>query len=120
MPIVEAMAVMGRINPFFEKAGMQPYTAATPVRNARLLEALRSIGIEDRCLINPRMAHDRITRLDRGRGEFIEREIDRYLQSYGRRREMHPGINRTKFVCGRLTDRPAYYIWFNEGMELRI
>ena len=120
VPVVEALAVMGMINPFFEKAGMQAYTATAPVRNVRLIEALRSIGIEDRCLINPRTAQDTIARLDRDRGRFIEREIDLFLQSYGRRREMRPGLNRTKYVLSKLTDRPAYYIWFNEGMELRI
>jgi len=32
VPIIEAMAVMGLVNPFFEKAGMTAYKAPLPVR----------------------------------------------------------------------------------------
>ncbi len=120
VPIIEALAVMGLVNPFFEKAGMQAYTAGTPQRCVRLIEALSSIGIEDSSLINPRKVQDGISRLDKDRGRFIEREISLFLQSYGKRRRMSPGFNRTKFVLSRLTERPAYYIWFKPDMELRI
>ena len=119
VPFVEGLAVMGLVNPFLEKAGMQAYTAKTPVRSARLIEALSSVGIEGRCLINPRIVQDRIGRLDKGSGQFIEREISLFLQSYGSRRTMSPGLNRTRYVLTKLTDRPAYYIWFNPDMELR-
>jgi len=111
---------MGLVNPFFEKGGMQAYTAETPLRNARLIEVFSSLGIEDRCLINPRKVQDRIDRLDKDAGQFIEREISLFLQSYGRRARMSPGLNRTRYVLTKLTDRPAYYIWFNPDMELRI
>jgi len=120
VPIIEALAVMGLVNPFFAKAGMQAYTAKTPLRSARLIEALSSIGIEGRCLINPRKVQDRIDQLDKDSAKFIEREINLFLQTYGSRRTMSPGLNRTKYVLTKLTDRPAYYIWFNPDMELRI
>ncbi|HLB74671.1 MAG TPA: hypothetical protein VJJ98_11675 [Sedimentisphaerales bacterium] len=130
VPIIEALAVMGLVNPFFEKAGMQGYAAKMPVRSVRLIEALSSVGIlasaertaagEDRCLINPRKVQDAIDRLDEDAGKFIEREIGLFLQSYGSRRKMSPGFDRTKYILSKLTDRPAYYIWFNPNMELRI
>ena len=120
VPIVEALAVMGLVNPFFEKAQMQAYTAPIPQRNVRLIEALGSVGIEDSSLISPSKVQDRIDLLDKDAGRFIEREIDLFLQSFGKRRDMHPGPNRTRYVLSRLTDRPAYYIWFNHDMELRI
>jgi hypothetical protein len=130
VPIIEALAVMGLVNPFFEKAGMQGYTAKVSVRSVRLIEALRSVGIlasaergaagDDRTLINPRQVHDRIARLDKDAGKFIEQEIGLFLQSYGGRRKMSPGFDRTKYILSKLTDRPAYYIWFNPNMELRI
>ncbi|MHC4744820.1 MAG: hypothetical protein ACYS8Z_23140, partial [Planctomycetota bacterium] len=63
---------------------------------------------------------DRIDRLEGDAARFIEREITRFIQSFGRRRHMPPGPNRTKYVLARLTDRPAYYIWFNPDIELRI
>ena len=50
VPIVEAMAVMGLINPFFEKAGMTPLLVAgkgkMPARCVQLTEALSMVGIE--------------------------------------------------------------------------
>ena len=120
VPFVEALAVMGLVNPFFEKGGMQAYTAKIPMRNARLIEALSSVGIEGRCLINPRKVQDRIAQLDKNSGQLIEREIGLFLQSYGKRRSMSAGLNRTRYVLTKLTDRPTYYIWFNPDMELRI
>lgn len=120
VPIVEAMAVMGLVSPFFEKADMQRYTAAVPRRNIRLIEALGSVGIPQSLLISPRKVQDRIDRLEKSDAEFLEREINGFIQSFGRRRHMTRGPNRTKYVLARLTDRPAYYIWFNPDIELRI
>jgi len=120
VPVIEALAVMGLVNPFFAKAGMQQYAAKTPARCIRLIEALSFIGIEDSDLIHPRRAHDKITRLDAERGRFIDLEIGLFLQSYGSRRRMKPGPNRTKYALSRLTERPVYYIWFNPQMEIRI
>jgi len=120
VPIVEALAVMGLINPFFEKANMQGYTAAAPPRNERLIEALGSVGIEGSSLISPRKVQDRIDMLDAEAGTFIEQEISLFLQSFGKRRDMRPGPARTEYILTKLTDRPAYYIWFNPAMELRI
>jgi hypothetical protein len=39
-PIIEAVAVMGMVNPFLEKAGMKAYTAPEKASNIRLKEAL--------------------------------------------------------------------------------
>ncbi|MHC4745560.1 MAG: hypothetical protein ACYS8Z_26900, partial [Planctomycetota bacterium] len=109
VPIVEAMAVMGLVSPFFEKAGMQTYTAPTPPRNIRLIEALGSVGIQESLLVRPKWVQDRIDRLEGDAARFIEREITRFIQSFGKRRHMKAGPNRTKYVLARLTDRPAYY-----------
>jgi len=120
VPVIEAMAVMGIVNPFFEKAGMQPYTAKTPARCVRLIEALSTVGIEDKDLIDAREVQQKIEGLNKARLQFIEREIGLFLQSYGRRRYMPPGPDRTRYILSRLTERPVYYLWFNPKMELRI
>ena len=52
---------------------------------------------EDRCLISPRKVHDAIGRLDEDAGKFIEREIALFLQSYGRRRRMPQGLDRSMY-----------------------
>jgi GNAT superfamily N-acetyltransferase len=112
-PIIEALAVMGLVNPFFEKAGMKPYTAPLPARCAELIEALSLVGIEQHQVIDPAYMHGRVCELTWPKADFIEGRIRRFLQSYGRRRDMAPGLERTKYVLSKLTDRPVYYIWFN-------
>ncbi|MGD0077904.1 MAG: hypothetical protein ABSB91_04660 [Sedimentisphaerales bacterium] len=132
VPFVEALAVMGQVNPFFEKAGMTRYDAPPSPACVRLLEALGAVGIEEQDLIDPGLVQQKLdsrpARRDcaklrlRGndKSEFIEREITRFLQCYGRRRLMPPGIERTEFVLSKLTDRPVYYLWKNPTIELRI
>ena len=116
VPIIEAMAVMGFVNPFLEKAGMKAYTAKIPVRSLQLTEALSMVGIEAKELIDPQEVLRKLDRLPAPKSEFIERQIRRFLQSYSRRRNMQPGLERTRYVLSKLTERPIYYIWFNEKL----
>ena len=120
VPFIEALAVMGRVNPFFEKAGMTRFDAPPSAGCVRLIEAFGTIGIDERDLIDPRFVQQKIDGLQRPSADFIEREIVKFLQGYGRRRLMKPGIERTRFIMGKLTDRPVYYFWKNTGVELRI
>jgi hypothetical protein len=116
-PIIEAMAVMGQVNPFLEKAGMIPYASKLPKRFAQIIEALGMIGIEDKDLIDPEKVQGKLAQLTRAEAKFIDCEIKRFLKGYGSRRNMHPGPERTKYVLSRLTARPVYYIWFNESIS---
>jgi GNAT superfamily N-acetyltransferase len=118
--IIEAMAVMGLVNPFFEKAGMKVFAAKTPERCVRLVEAFSMVGVEERLLIKPTKAQAKLDRLAADKAEFIELEINRFLQSYGSRRYSVPGPERTRYVLSKLTERPLYYIWFNPQLNLVI
>ncbi len=117
VPIIEAMAVMGQVNPFLEKAGMIPYVSTLPKRFVQLIEALGMIGIEDRDLIYPEKVQEKLARLTRTKAEFMDCEIKRFLKGYGRRRNMPPGPERTRYILSRLTARPVYYIWFNKTIS---
>ncbi|MHC4460388.1 MAG: hypothetical protein ACYS30_03045 [Planctomycetota bacterium] len=117
VPIVEAMAVMGLVNPFFEKAGMKAYKAKMPARCEQLAEALSMVGIEKDLLIDPQKAQERLSQLKGAEAEFIKLQMRNFLQSYGKRRQMQPGPERTRFVLSKLTLRPVYYIWFNPNLE---
>ena len=119
VPIVEAMAVMGIVNPFFEKAGMKAFTAKIPARCVRLVQALSMVGIERQELIDPQKVQTRLDRLPGAKAEFIELEIYRFLQSYGSHRYGQAGLERTRYILGKLTARPIYYIWFNPKLKLR-
>ena len=112
-PIIEAAAVMGVINPFFEKAGMKAYRAPEKEHNIRFKEALSAVGIEQELFFDPVTANQKIDRLCKKRAEFIEQEIRRFLRSYSDRRYSRPSLKRTAFILNKLTTRPMYYIWFN-------
>jgi hypothetical protein len=119
VPIIEAMAVMGLANPFFEKAGMKAFTAAMPARCVQLTEALSMVGIEERELIDIQTVQGKLDRLPKAQADFIELQIAQFLQSYGKRRNMSQGPERTRFVLSKLTARPVYYIWFNPELDTR-
>ena len=114
VPIVEAMAVMGLINPLFEKAGMKAYRAKPTARCVQLIEAFNIVGIEEAELVWPQKVQRKIEQLLPREAEFIEQQITTFLQRYGQRRQMGPCIERTRYVLSKLTFRPVYYIWFNE------
>jgi hypothetical protein len=119
VPIIEAMAVMGLVNPFLEKAGMRAFKPKIQERCVRLVEALSMVGIERQELIDPQKVQTRLDRLPTASAEFIELEIYRFLQSYGSHRYSQAGLERTRYILSKLTARPVYYIWFNPRLELR-
>ena len=118
VPIIEAMAVMGLVNPFFEKAGMKAFTAQMPARCVRLVEAFSMAGVEKQDLINPQKVQAKLDRLPAAKAEFIELEMKRFLQGYGNHRYSEVGLERTRYVLSKLTLRPVYYIWFNPKLKL--
>jgi hypothetical protein len=121
VPIVEALAVMGHVNPFFEKAGMKAYVAKEPLRCVQLIEAFSTVGITKEIIIDPQLVQQKLDVLPKWTKRFIEQQVKIFLQSYGQsRRNMPPGPERTKYVLSKLTERPVYYIWFNKNLEGRI
>jgi hypothetical protein len=123
VPFVEALAVMGRVNPFFEKAGLTRYDAPVSASCIRLIEAFSAVGVDEEDLIDAELVQNRLSSLVTCRSycesQFIESEMTRFLQSYGQRCFMLPGIERTRFILNKLTDRPVYYLWRNPQVELR-
>jgi len=113
VPVIEAMAVMGLVNPFFERAGMRAFSAKMPARCVQLMEALSLVGIEKQQLIDPKKVQRKLEQLQGEEAEFIEHQIQNFLQSYGKRRYMPAGLERTRYILSKLTFRPVYYIWFN-------
>ncbi len=121
VPIVEALAVMGHVNPFFEKAGMKAYAAKESLRCVRLIEAFSAVGITKEIFINPQVAQRKLDALPKQTNHFIEQQIKFFLQSYGQSwQNMPPGIAQTKYVLSKLTERPVYYVWFNKNLEAGI
>ncbi len=117
VPIVEALGVMPRVNPFLERAGMRVFEPRVPVEHVTLIEAFSAVQVEDRDLVSPEIVQDRLDRLTGRQAAFIERHIAEFLKSHNTRRTMPPGIERTRYLLGKLTHRPAYYIWINPLMK---
>jgi len=118
VPIIEAMAVMGAVNPFFERAGMKAYSAKTPARCVQMTEAFSLIGIEGPMLLDAEAAEKKLKKLSRRQANFFERQAKLFLQSYGKRKLMPPGPERSGFILSKLTYRPVYYIWFNPDLTV--
>ena len=113
VPIIEALGVMPRVNPFLERAGLKSVAPRVPVEHVELLEALGAVGIEEDDFIDPQAVQEKLGRLAGPADDFIEARMQRFLKSHGSRRTMPAGIERTRYVLGKLTHRPVYYIWFN-------
>jgi hypothetical protein len=118
--VIEAMAVMGRVNPFLERAGMTAYAAKTPVRCVQLVEAFSLVGIEEEMFIDPPKVQEKLDSLGGREAEFIEFQIRDFLDSYGDGRNKPAGLERTRYVLSRLTSRPVYYIWFNPKLAFSV
>lgn len=116
VPIVEALGVMPLVNPFLERAGMKVFEPRAPVEHVTLIEAFSAVDVEESELVSPQAVQDRLDRLTGLQAAFIERHIAEFLKSHGTRRTMPPGLERTRYLLGKLTHRPSYYIWFNPLM----
>ena len=121
MPYIEALAVMGKVNPFFEKAGMMKFEAPQPLRSVKLRQALSAIGIEDTDLVDIEKTHNKLQSINRKAKCFIEKHITDFLAAYGKKgRLMRDGLARTEFFISRLSERPVYYLWRNTACDLKI
>jgi len=118
VPIIEAVAVMGQVNPFFEKAGMTAYTAKTPARCVQLIEAFSFAAIEGKDLIDPQIVLRKLSKLPADKARFLDTQINYFLQSYGKRRYMQRSAEQIRYVLSKLTARPVYYIWFNPRITI--
>ena len=97
---VEALAAMGRVNPFFERAGMRAFDRPALPEAVRLVaalevERLRAVDLAD---------------LSRVKWTgFLERELRRFCRREGTWEEMIAEAR------GRLLSQPVYYVWGRGG-----
>jgi len=105
------------VNPFLERAGLRCFAPRVPVAQVELLEALSAVGIEQDDLVDPERVQQKLAHLAPSAGDFLETRVQRFLRSHGSRRTMPSGIERTRYLLGKLTHRPAYYIWFHPQLR---
>ena len=121
MPYIEALAVMGKINPFFEKAGMMKFEAKPTGRCVKMAEVLGVLGIEGNDLVDTERVNAMIESLSGRQRAFLERNIGNFLAAYGRKgRKIRHCIERTEMILNKLSERPVYYLWRNGQCRLKI
>ena len=124
VPIIEALGVMCTVNPFLERAGMKGFAPRAGFEHVALLEAFSFVGIEleaNDCSplrIDPHALQERIDALTDEKAAFLERAIQGVLKSHGTRRTMPAGLERTRYLLTRLTNRPMYYLWQHPTLEV--
>lgn len=112
----EALAVMGRISPFSERAGMTVYERPTLSVDERALAALRYVGITPQRLAMSEALARGIADLPDDLRAFIECELRRwYRAAGGRGASRDTSLDKVlRAAQQRLLARPVYYLHENK------
>ncbi|MFA5864466.1 MAG: hypothetical protein WC975_07235 [Phycisphaerae bacterium] len=114
---VEASAVMGLINPFFQKAGMTMYTAPPELKNEILLAAFHHVGIPTENLQNTPTLIQQIKNLKPTQKKFLLSQIKKYYLTPRQAVFSSRTSESLEWTLPRLTSclltRPAYFLWQN-------
>lgn len=111
---VEMSAAMGQINPFAERAGMTAVVVPPAAITARVLGALRSVGLTDDEMGNWRNIVRRLESLDGERRAWLWKELERYALRWiksrtGREVTITPEIAARRVSANALL-RTTYYL----------
>ena len=107
--MVEAMAAMGAVHPFFAKAGMRSYEVGLDVHLSRLVSAAEAVGlnVDDLTAVAPvRRFLSRRTR----RSRFLEREIDHCIARTLCTKRLSRLSDPVAEVCRRTGRQYVYYL----------
>ncbi|MBX2852915.1 MAG: hypothetical protein KTR15_14360 [Phycisphaeraceae bacterium] len=108
----EALAVMGRVSPFFERAGMTAYQRPALPAHERAIAALRFAGIEPNGLAAPSLVQRRIEALPEPSRLMLNKELTRWYRSAGGRGVSKPPSPAEVLDAARqrLLANPIYYL----------
>jgi hypothetical protein len=109
--MVEAVSVMGRAHPFFERAGMQAFTQQLDAKTERMAAAFEAVRIGKYLWHDSNAVGKVINILDRQSRRFIDREMERFCQKFTNRRRMPDSPQRTDFILSKLAVQGVYYLW---------
>jgi len=130
-PDVEAVAVMARYNPFFERAGMRKIAESPPVKSAfKIAEALKTLGFNITVLRSPKYVLRKLESLSSQqlsmlKEAFAENKHPRFMKEFS----FHDPYGKSKFykkaveiadseklakligICGMLLQTKVYLFW---------
>ncbi|MEM1211866.1 MAG: GNAT family N-acetyltransferase [Planctomycetota bacterium] len=115
--VTEAVAAMGKVSPFFERAGMRAYRRPPLPCDSRLMDVLTSSGLGVSALVDPEGTAGRLQD-EVFWGPVLRRELRRYhRQSCGRSRarDSDDPVVHLRTVRQRVLLQPVYYLFRREG-----
>jgi len=114
-PYVEAMAAMGAMHPFFERAGMTAYPPPPSPQGERLRAALETVEIGRVARRSAESLAEALEALDPAARSLAEREVERWCRSYlgakNHRTNRPDRRRRLELVARHLDSAPVYYLW---------
>ena len=112
-PYTEALAAMGHVHPFFERAGMTAYRRARHEHDARLIAALSHAGFAEIELAATQRLARGIEALPQRARQWLTAEIRRWHRPILGRRGMSeaPLVEQLNAARRLLLCEPVYYVW---------
>lgn len=108
----EALAAMGRVHPFFERAGMTRYDRPPRSEHARLLDALRHLGLDPSLIASLQAVKQQLT--SKSQRDWLHRELRRWHRAAFR--TPNPKLDDMtldellRCARDRLLSQPVYYL----------
>jgi len=119
-PYVEALAAMGHVHPFFERAGMTAYPVPSSPAGRRLTAALEAAGLDRSHRRSAAALEAALAALAGPARRLAESEIDLWARSYlgaKNHRCNRPDRGRRLALVARHLDAcPVYYLWRRKEM----
>ncbi len=115
----EALAAMGRVNPFFERAGMTPYHRPSHAYDLRLADALGSLSRTTHDLAWPAQLLEHIETLPDAQRQWFLRELRAwYRKNAGRSGTAHATpLEQLTLARERLKLEPVYYLHESQSLN---
>lgn len=111
----EALAAMGRVNPFFEKAGMTRYAAPPLPEHARFQSALQELQLEPFLLASPTSLAEKLAAVSSANRAWFEFELRRWAaQAFRQSRQVKNTISYDECLAlarDHLLARSVYYLY---------
>ncbi|MEM1099152.1 MAG: hypothetical protein AAGH92_10225 [Planctomycetota bacterium] len=116
-PVTEALAAMGRVHPFFARAGMTAYPRPPHDFDARLVEAFAAGGFERDAFLEPQRLLQRMNKLPVRSKRWLCDELRRWFRrSVGRgARSEDNTLVKLRAARERFGLEPVYYAWVRGG-----
>ncbi|NJL32374.1 MAG: hypothetical protein HC898_12590 [Phycisphaerales bacterium] len=117
----EALAAMGRVNPFFTKAGMTAYPRPSHAQDARLIAAMQHVGLQPTDLALLDLVQRHLEQMPENKRHFVLGELGRWYRNHhgrGQRYESDPSVH-WRMAQMKLLAEPVYYLHDNRPTMIR-